>query len=130
MIPGSNLLEDAFDAIDTIEIGYMKFAQREENAVGQWVAKYEPVTKIEASVQAVDRKTYVELGLDFQKQYVQVYMSADIIDLDRDTSGDVVILSDSRTYQLESQLDWFPMDGWVGVLCVRVTIPAREIVWH
>lgn len=128
MIPGSNLLEDAFEAIDTITIQYLRFAGRSLNPVGQYVASFEPPLPVEASCQAVQRNTYVELGLDFQKQYVQIYASIGVTDLDRDVTGDRFILPDGRVYQCENQLDWFTFDGvvppgWVGVLCVKVDTP-------
>lgn len=121
MTPGSNLLEDAFDAIDTIEVQHLAYGSRVENAVGQWVTTYADPVVVEASVQAVPRSAYVELGLDFQKQFVQVFANISVNDVARDVTGDRFILDDGLLYQVASQIDWFTHDGWVGVLCVRVT---------
>lgn len=127
-VPGSNLLDDATTVISTIEVQYQKYMSRVKNAVGQWVSAYaDPVGK-QASVQAVPRQTYNQLGLDLQKQYVNLFISLDVTDLDRDVTGDRFTLPDGRLYQLESQTDWYGIDGgwqggtgWVGpLLCVAV----------
>ncbi|WVR18073.1 head protein [Burkholderia phage Bm1] len=122
-IPSSNLLDEAFGLIETQTIQWMPYSQRTLNDVRQWVTTYAAPQDIEASVQAVDRQTYVDLGLDFQKDYVQVYACIDSTDLDRDVTGDRFILPDGRVYQIESELSWFMMDGWTGSLCVKVDKP-------
>jgi hypothetical protein len=121
-------LDDATQVIDTLTIQYVKYLGRVKNAVGQWISSYATPVDVQASVQAVPRTTYNQLGLDLQKQYVNVFVSLDVTDLDRDVSGDQFILPDGRRYQLESQTDWYGIDGgfqggigWVGpLLCVAV----------
>lgn len=122
-IPGSNLLDEAFGLIDTVEIQWLPYVDRVLNDARQWVTTYGQPQPIEASVQAVDRQTYVDLGLDFQKDYLQVYACVDSTDVDRDQTGDRFILPDGRVYQIESELPWFMMDGWTGSLCVKVDKP-------
>ncbi len=118
--PGSNLLEEAFEVIETQPIQWMEFIERTLNPVGQYIGKWKDPVTVEASVQAVDRKTYVELGLDFQKDYVTIYACVDFDDLDRDVTGDRIFLEDGKLYQLESLLPWFDIDGWVGAVAVIV----------
>ena len=121
--PGSNLLQEAFSCIGTSTIQYLADNGRNVNDVGQWVSTYAPPINIEASVQAVARSTYVELGLDLQKNYTNIFFQKDAIDLSRDATGDRVILLDGRMYQLESLTDWYLQDGWVECLCVQVSVP-------
>ncbi|MNE52820.1 hypothetical protein D3C80_1475120 [compost metagenome] len=53
------------------------------------------------------------------KRYIQIYVSDDVNDLTRDTTGDKVHFN-GREYSITSALDWFAIDGWVGLLCVDV----------
>jgi len=119
MIPGSNLLEEAFENIETQLIQYKKFNGRALNAVGQWVNSYLPDQDVEASVQAVNRNTYQQLGLDFQKNYIQIYICLNGVAITRDSAGDR-FLYNGKEYQCDSELSWFEMDGWVGLLAVRL----------
>lgn len=118
-VPGSNLLEEAFECIDTLEVLYYPNTGRDKNSVGQWIAVYGPAVSYQASVQAVDRRSYLELGLDLNKRYLMIYMSADANDFKRGTSGDKVEF-EGTTLQIESNLDWFRMDGWVGLLGIEI----------
>ena len=121
--PGSNILTDAFAAIETLQCKYVPWKTRSLNEVGQWISLYGTAVDVEASVQAVDRDMYVEQGLDFQKDYVQIYSSVDASNIDRNTTGDRFILPDGKMYQIESTRTWFLMDGWMCALCIKVEIP-------
>lgn len=118
-VPGSDLLADALQIIDTDTIQVLKQGARVLNSLGLWETPYGEPVDYEASVQAVDRRTYVELGLDFNKRYIQIYVSTAVNDLSRDTTGDKVYFN-GREYAITSTLDWFVIDGWVGVLCCEV----------
>ena len=75
--------------------------------------------QLHGSIQATARSVYQEYGLDFQKQYVTVFVSADLIDISRSTSGDQIEWN-GRRWQLISDMPWFPIDGWLSVLAVEV----------
>lgn len=117
--PGGNLLALAFSAITPTSIPFYKFASRTANTVGVFVSTYEDPVALLASVQAVPRNVYQDLGLDFQKDYVMVYAIRDIKDIGRGTSGDRIAWNNSL-WQLVSESDWYAMDTWVGVLAVRI----------
>lgn len=118
-VPGSNLLEEAFEAIETTAVQVYKQSERYKNNVGQYITDFaEPVT-FEGSVQAVDRRAYLQLGLDFAKTYKTIYICADSHTLARNTAGDQIGVGTNR-YEVVSDLDWFEIDGWVGLLCVRL----------
>lgn len=131
-VPGSDLLSEAFALIDTCEVIYRKYKDRELNALGLWVTSYEEDVYAEASVQATDRTTYQQFGLDMQKNYMTLYLSLDAIDLSRNVSGDQFILPDGFLYQLESSVPWYDYDGWVTLTVVEVsqnptsTLPIPE----
>lgn len=128
MFPGSNLLEDAFMAIDPLTIQYRKFVDRVRTPTGLYKSGYADPVPVEASVQAVDRSRYEHMGLDFSKNYVMLYLSQDVMDIQRDNAPDRFILPNGRTYEVVSETDWFGEDGswvtgvngWTGVLTVKI----------
>lgn len=119
VVPGENNLDDAFLAIGTDFIDYLQYDSRTLNDVGQWVTKYKDPVPVEASVQAVSRSVYVKFGLDFQKNYIKIFVKIDVQDIDRDMTGDRFLIYGKR-YQIETQSGWFNMDGWVSAICVEV----------
>jgi hypothetical protein len=119
LIPGANLFVQAIRLITPTQIPYLKFLSRGKNAALQYTPVFADPVMITASVQAVNRNKYQELGLDFQKRYIKIFTQTDIIDLARDTSGDRVIFN-GRLFELNSETDWFAMDGWSSCLAVDI----------
>jgi hypothetical protein len=119
MIPGSNILNQALLAIAQQPFSYYAFAARALNSIGQDIATYAAPVGVQGSVQAVPRNLYQVNGLDFDKYYLKFFVSQDVIDVDRDVSGDLMCFH-GNTYQCLSITPWFPMDGWVEILCVKI----------
>lgn len=118
-IPGVNLYRIATKVIAQQPILYYMDAGRVQDAQRNWVTSYaEPVTLM-ASVQAVLRNQYVELGLEFQKNYVKIWVDKDVVDLDRDASGDYFEFG-GKKYKLEDETTWFEQDGWTSCLAVEI----------
>lgn len=118
-IPGVNLLNLALSVIQQQTVIYYKFDERTVNDVGQYQSSFENGVEIVGSFQPVPRNLYRTYGLDFQKEYYTFYTSNDLLDLQRDVSGDQIEFMGKR-YQCESNNDWFKLDGWKGVLCVNI----------
>jgi hypothetical protein len=119
VIPGSNLFNRASRLIKPTSVQYFQFTSRALNAARQWVPTYADPVALAASVQAVDRSTYVQFNLDFQKNYIRLYASQDIIDLKRDHSGDRFTWN-GVLYQIDDQNSWFAQDGWASCLAIEV----------
>lgn len=117
--PGSNLLRRAARLIKLQTVGYYMFMSRELNRVKQWVSAFAPSVDIQGSVQAVPRNKYSDLGLDLQRDYVNLFAAKDIQDIDRDRTGDQFTWQ-NKLYQIESQTDWYAQDGWVECLAVKI----------
>lgn len=115
-----SLLDRALRIIKKQPIAYYRAASISTNDIGLDVSTYQSPVTIYGSVQAVPRSLYQYLGLDLQKNYINVHVSADIVDVKRDVSGDQISFNGKR-YQCESKTDWFAVDGWVSVLCVEVS---------
>lgn len=120
-IPGSNLLRQALKVIRPTTIQVIKYNGRTLDANRNYLSTYSAPVDMKASVQAINRERYLALGLDFQKEYIKIWISADLIDLERDYSGDKFIYG-NKEYQLIDQSDWFLQDGWASNLAVQVAI--------
>lgn len=117
--PGSNLLRRAARLIKLQPVGYFMWLSRSLNPVKQWISVFAPSVSIRGSVQAVPRNKYEFLGLDFQRDYVNLFAAKDIQDIDRDRTGDQFTYA-GKLYQIESQTDWYMQDGWVECLAVKI----------
>lgn len=119
-VPGLNLLDIALSAISPQVIQYFRETGRALNGIGQWVTSYDSALTLDnVSVQAVKRDKYSDYGLDFQKNYIRIYMQIDATDIERGKSGDKVSFS-GKMYQLTSENNWFIVDGWLSVLAVEL----------
>jgi hypothetical protein len=131
MIPGSNLLKMAFGLVAQQTVNYYQFSGRLTNSIGIDVSTYAPPINLKGSWQAVPRNHYVNLGLDWQKNYFNFYCPKFLTDLQRDVSGDLILYA-NKMFQIESMTDWFNMDGWVAALVVQtessVPDPANYVV--
>ncbi len=116
-IPGINLLNMALTIIAKQTVSYYQFISRSLNSVGQDIAVYASPINLVGSWQPVPRHLYEIYGLDLQKDYFTFYSSNNILDIQRDISGDQLVFMGKR-YQVESSNDWYQLDGWKGMLCV------------
>lgn len=121
-VPGGNVFRAATRLIRTQPIEYYQFAGRQPDKMKNLVDTYFPMKVIQASVQAVPRDKYVEMGLSLQKNYIKIYVPMDVIDLERDASGDLFKfgLNQKRVYKLESETPWFEIDGWCSAIAIQL----------
>jgi len=117
LIPSSNLLNQAFSVIGKFPFKWFADSGRTLNAIGEWETDFAEPVELMGSIQAVNRSVYQAYGLDFQKNYVQIFVSTDLIDLSRDFTGDQIEWQ-NRRFQLTSNFDWFGIDGWVQVMAI------------
>lgn len=119
MTPGANLLISALSIIQPQPFEYLKFAGRTTNDIGIDVPSFDPSETMTGSIQAVSRTLYQVMGLDWKKNYIVIYSVGAITGVERDSSGDRVRFN-GKTFQVLSENDWQPMDGWQGSLCVEI----------
>lgn len=119
MIPGSNLLSMALRVIAPQTIAYYPYVSRTKLANGVLNPVYGSGVNVDGSFQPVPRSRYENMGLDFQKNYVTIFVSKNVIDIERDVTGDRFTYA-GKLYQAESRTDWFSQDGWDAILCVEV----------
>lgn len=118
-VPGSNLLAAALTVICPQEFQYFKYQGKTINTIGFDEHVFEPPVTLHGSVQAVSNAVYHERGLDFQRQYIEVWVEQDTNGFFRARSSDQIVYNDRR-YQIIDENDWFPVDGWDAFLAVEV----------
>ena len=118
-IPGQNLLNTALRVIAKQQFSYYAYISRALGATGLWTASYAAPITISGSVQPVPRTLYENMGLNFQRNYMNFYTPNNIFDVDRDVAGDQFIFQ-GNSYQAISKTAWFGVDGWVAVLAVQI----------
>jgi len=119
MIPSSNILAQALTVIHPMPVKYFQFTGRGVNDIGLDVSTYADPITVYGSVQAVNRSVYENLGLDWQKNYVNLFMKRLITDINRNQSGDQIEWM-GRRFECKSETNWYNIDGWVEVLCVDI----------
>lgn len=126
-VPGSNLLNRAFQLIAKQSVDYYQDIGRVNNEIGLDVTNYAPPATLTGSIQAVPLNNYEQLGLDFGRTYVNFYTNTLLFGVERDVSGDVFVFN-GRVYQCRSVTNWKAIDGWNSVLAVETNIGLPEIV--
>lgn len=116
--PGSNLLKRASKRIRFQDAELSRWTGSTKTA-GVSVPVYAAAETIKGSPQAVSRAMYELFGLDLQKEYLMFYTSTVLRDLRRDATPDRLDFAGDR-YTVESNTDWYAMDGWRGSLLVKV----------
>lgn len=118
-VPYSNLLAMALKVISPSTFLLFPSPSRALNSIGMYVSSYSPPLTLSGSVQAVNRNVYQQLGLDLQKNYIEIWVSADANDIARGRSGDKVVWQ-GYEYQLVTEVNWRKIDGWISVMAVEV----------
>lgn len=121
MIPGSNILNAALRIISSTPVQYYKYVSRAVNDLGLLEAMYDVPITIKGSLQPVEKSMYAQLGLDLSKKYMNLYVPNDILDVNRNVSGDQFVYNSER-FQCESAEPWFSIDGWTAILAVKVPV--------
>lgn len=119
MIPGSNLLNVALRTIAQQTVSYQVYTSRVANEIGQLVSTYAAPVALKGSFQAVSRDLYEEYGLDLSKYYARFFVSKNALPVERNSSGDQVTY-DNKIFKVESETDWYAMDGWAELLLVKI----------
>lgn len=118
MIPGSNLLNQAFSLIAKQTVEWYKFDTRVLNDIGLYEDVYFPEITIQGSLQPIHKNLFEKFGLNLAEDYANFYVSTNLIGLGRDYSGDYLIFNNDR-YVVQDNAEWFPIDGWTGLLMIK-----------
>lgn len=119
MIPGANVLNMAMQIIAKQPLKYLAYITRTAAENGDWVPQYAAAVDVMGSIQPIKRSLYEHMGLDFQKNYHNIFVPQCIADIKRASAGDQFIYG-CKTFQVLSAESWFQMDGWDQLLCVEI----------
>lgn len=119
MIPGVNLLAQAFAVIGQQQVKLHQFTGRAPNELGQYVTTYAEPIDIRGSWQPVSKAAYKALGLDMDREHAMLYTPQRIQTIKRNGSGDQATMYGKR-WQALDLTDWFYQDGWNAVVFVVV----------
>lgn len=114
-----NLLDAALTLIPGSSLQWIRETGRTTNDLGQWVTTYAQPISIDGSFQPLDQSKYEALGLDLNKHYYVLYGSHDLLAVDRDRSGGIIV-HNGRRYHIDSNINWFDYNGWKAVICVDI----------
>ena len=124
IVPGSNLLATALTVISGQTVGYVRYKGRSVNDAGDDIVEYDKPKPKRGSFQAVEKKYYEALGLDFEREYAMWYdPTGEINGVDRDRGADLIYYG-GATWEAVQTTDWKPQDGWRGSLFVNIKRPA------
>jgi hypothetical protein len=118
-ILGGHILKMAMSVVGTQCVQYRRFTGRTVNSYGDDVSSYGNWTSVKGQFQSVDRKAYMLLGLQMNKNYATFYSEAEVQDLQRDQSGDQFMYG-NHTYEVMSNNDWKCPQGFVGSMGVQI----------
>lgn len=123
-----NVLAVALGVIARQPVHLLRFAGNVRQPTGVDLPTYATPVAILGSVQAVPRTNYEALGLDFGKDYVNLYTTVLVRAIERDGSGDVFAYA-GRYYHAQDRTDWMAQDGWNDVLAVQIPplAPAQVV---
>lgn len=114
----NNLLNAALSIIPRVEFQLKKYESKSENDIGNVVATFSDSVTIYGCVQAVENSAYQSLGLEFGKNYIEVWAETEMLGLDKQDFGDRIIYNGS-TYNVVKSTDWMNYNSWTSVVAVE-----------
>lgn len=125
MIPGMNVYKMASEILGRTDYVYFAADGRALDDRGIWAPTFAAGVPLKDSIQPLKRSLYSKMGLDFDKYYISIVTDSSLLVVERGTSGGQIEYQGDR-YQLLSNTDWAPIDGWSRVLAIRLNavVPA------
>lgn len=126
-VPGINVYAMARALVAGSTYTYFQNTGTTTNARGLRETTFAAGVDRSDSVQPVPVDLYERLGLDLSKHYIVVYTSNTLNPVGRDGVGDELEFNGNR-YQVQSDTDWSPIDGWKGTLAVLLKPSVAPVV--
>jgi len=117
---GFNLLATAQSVIGRQDYQYVAWTGRTTDDQGYEVDQWaEPVDR-KAGIYPMNRETIQKNGLDFEKEYIQIFDVELIGLLSRSQNADKIIFDGSEWRALPTANNWRVSGGWNQVIAVRL----------
>lgn len=114
----NNLLNSALSIIPRVPFQVQKFQSETINAIRVKVAAYSAPVDVFGIVEAVDNAAYQQLGLEFGKNYIQVWGEIGMLGLDKQEIADRILFN-GKTFNVVKSTDWLFYNGWSSVIAVE-----------
>ena len=116
-----NIFSMVSGLIGTQEFTWLRFSTRTTNEIGLDVTNTYPPLKVRGVVQPLQNDLREQYGIEFNVRSIIVYMPYNVLDIERDISGDRIIYRD-LTYQVRNVTDWYHQNGWVSFIAVEINV--------
>ncbi len=116
---GFNLLATVQTVIGNQSFQVERWITSNVNSIGYNVDQYGPLITYSGNIQPVDRDIYKDLGLDFSKNYIEIYSVPYIDTLTRDDGGDRIHWN-SNIYKADPLSRWAEADNYCIVRAVQI----------
>jgi len=127
LVPGANLLNMSLRHIQPQKpVMLYRFISRSRDTKGVLVPTRSNGVQIVASVQAVPRQLFDQLGLDRQRAAVTIFTKEVLKDVERDGMGDQIEYA-GRLYVVQSLTRWAEQDGWSEGICIEVPATTQPV---
>lgn len=117
---GFNLLGVTQSVIGRQAYDYVQWLGRTTNDQGYEIDEWADPVPRQAGIYPMSRETIREMGLEFEKQYIQIFDTELIGLLSRGSNADKIIFNGGEWRALPTSNDWFPSGGWGQVIAVRL----------
>lgn len=114
-----NLLEAALEILPKQSFKYLKYLGNQINELGVSRPIYADAIELTGSIQIPELSIYQDMGLDLEKNYRNIYVSADIRGNEKQPLPDRFIFSNS-VWEVVKNSPWYEFNCWCGVLVVEI----------
>ena len=113
-----NLLELALSVLPPVNFFYRVYQGERLNDIGVKIPTYGPWLECRGMVQPVNRAKYEDLGLDFAKNYINVWGSLNLKTVGLQNQPDQ-ILWNSCIWTITAVNEWYQYNSWVNVTAAQ-----------
>lgn len=113
-----NLLELALTVLPAVNFYYRHYEGETRNELGVKIPSYGQWQVCRGMVQPVQRSKYEDLGLDFAKNYINVWGTLNLKTVGLQNQPDQ-ILWNGCLWNITAVNEWFQYNSWVNVTAVQ-----------
>ena len=113
-----NLLELALGILPPVEFQHRYFIGEARNEIGVEIHSYSEWKTCVGMVQPVQRSRYQDLGLDFAKNYINVWGSIELHTIGLQDQPDQILWG-GHLWNITAVNDWPYYNGWVNVTAAQ-----------
>lgn len=114
-----NILRTAQNLIPKQSFKYLKYLGNNINEFGINVPTYAEPVVVEGNIQPPELSLYDAAGLDFSKNYRQIFVSLDVSGIEKQSQPDRFVF-ENKTWEVVKNSPWYEFNGWNSILVVEI----------